>query len=155
MKEDTKKSLSQYFELKSQKVVTSGITKEWVITCKVCKKQWSCPDKSMDVVGVVLTLLNHAYSHKDSLKGMKCRTRLREQVFEYILDAGKMVGTWEPKEVMFIFEEKLTDVEYDEVEKFLQWMFDNKKTMGSGNYKKMYEEFKKSEPVDYREVDWL
>lgn len=68
--------------------------------------------------------------------------KLTERRYYLISSGVKIEGSYDPKEIMFYFEEELTSSEYDEIEKFLQWCHDNDKKFGSGNYEDVYKEFK-------------
>jgi len=62
--------------------------------------------------------------------------------YTLISQAVKSVGTFNPDEILFIFEEELYINEAEEVEAFLQWCHDNGKMFGSGNYEERFAEFK-------------
>lgn len=66
---------------------------------------------------------------------------MRVRVLDYILDAAKMCGSFEPNQNMVFYEENLYLGEVKEVEDFLTWMHRNGKTMGYGNYRQVYKEY--------------
>ena len=54
----------------------------------------------------------------------------------------KTSGSYAPDEVLPMIEEELTPAEYDELKGFLQWVTDNNKRFGSGNYEQMFSRYK-------------
>jgi len=57
-------------------------------------------------------------------------------------DACKTTGTLNPDENLPLFEEYLTEAEYDEVRAFYQWCVDNNRTFGH-NIQSVYRQFRK------------
>ncbi len=73
--------------------------------------------------------------------------KLGERNYAIISRGVKSIGSYNPEEIMFIFEEKLYVNEYEEIEAFLQWCHDNDKMFGSGNYEERFAEFKRYQGV--------
>ena len=67
--------------------------------------------------------------------------KLSAKVYQAISRGVNMIGTFNPSEISFIFEEDLTVKQYDAVIPFLQWCHDNDKPFGRGNYNERYQEF--------------
>ena len=61
--------------------------------------------------------------------------------YTLISQAVKSVGTFNPDEILFIFEEELYADEAIEIEAFLKWCHAIDKMFGSGNYEKCFYEF--------------
>ena len=53
-------------------------------------------------------------------------------------------GTFNPDEILGIFEEELYADEVNEIYKFLQWVHKNNLRFGRGNYEEMFTRFKNS-----------
>ena len=68
--------------------------------------------------------------------------RLGDRNYSLLSMAVKSTGTFNPKDVLPYVGEELYVDEIDEIEKFLQWMTDNGKTFGSGNYEEVFAEFR-------------
>jgi len=68
--------------------------------------------------------------------------KLGDRNWTLISMAVKTVGSFNPDEVLHFFEEELYMDESQEIEDFLQWVHDNGKTMGHGNYEKVFTEWK-------------
>ena len=51
------------------------------------------------------------------------------------------VGTYDPNEIFFFFEESLYINQADTIFKFLEWVHKNGKFFGSGNYEVVFKEF--------------
>lgn len=68
---------------------------------------------------------------------------LNRRLYGLISDGVKTHGTYDPDEILYIFEERLTLPECEEIEKFLRWCHDNGKAFGHSNYQKRFAEFKK------------
>ena len=71
---------------------------------------------------------------------------IRNQVFEYMRDAVKTEGSYNPDKILYLFEEKLTNAEFFVCEKFLSWVHENKKTFGS-NIKEVFADWIKKNEV--------
>jgi hypothetical protein len=74
--------------------------------------------------------------------GMK---KLGRRNYTLISNGVKTHGTFDPKEILYIFEEELYASQVDEIEQFLQWCHDNGKSFGHANYEDRFKEFKASE----------
>ena len=70
--------------------------------------------------------------------------KLGDRNYTLISEGAKTFGTWNPSEILCVFEEQLYVDEAEEIIDFLQWMHDNDKTLGHGNYEEVFAEFKKS-----------
>lgn len=66
---------------------------------------------------------------------------LRPYTFQLILNAAKGCGSFKPKDIFPEIYESLFDNEVGQVSKFLQWLHDNNRTIGHGNYEQVYTEF--------------
>ena len=63
--------------------------------------------------------------------------------FAILSEAIKSVGSYDPQEIGFYPSmENLLVKEGKEVMSFLQWVHDNKKAFGSGNYEQVFSEYK-------------
>ncbi len=67
--------------------------------------------------------------------------KLNDKVISLMRNAVSTVGSYNPSECFFIFEESLTIEESIYTEAFLRWVHDNNKTFGSGNINDVYSEF--------------
>jgi hypothetical protein len=56
----------------------------------------------------------------------------------------KTFGTFNPHEIMFMFEEELYMDEAQEIEDFLRWVHESGRTLGHGNYEEVFAEWKGS-----------
>ena len=68
---------------------------------------------------------------------------LNERNYLLISSGVKMCGTFDPDEIFPVFEEQLYCHEVDEIYEFLKWCHENNKKFGSGNYNKVFKEYKK------------
>jgi hypothetical protein len=66
---------------------------------------------------------------------------LTPNIFNLISRAVNTHGTFEPSRISYLFEEDLTQKQYDAVIPFLQWCHDNGKPFGKGNYNERYQEY--------------
>lgn len=64
--------------------------------------------------------------------------------YNLISSAVRMEGTYDPDEILYLFEESLYIKEAPSVIKFLTWVHKNNKTFGSGNYEEVFLEFLKA-----------
>lgn len=69
--------------------------------------------------------------------------KLGEGNYALISRGVKTVGTYNPDEILFMFEEDLYTDEYEEIIDFLKWCHENNKGFGHGNYEERFSEFKK------------
>lgn len=69
--------------------------------------------------------------------------KLGKRNYELISQGVGMIGTYNPDDIMFIFEEQLLTTQYDTIYNFLKWCHINQKTFGRGNYEERFKEFKK------------
>ena len=69
------------------------------------------------------------------------RKLLGSRLYLKIKGAVGISGTFEPDENMYIIEEEMTCGEYNLVRAFLQYLHDNDKKMGSGNYEQRFTEY--------------
>jgi len=53
------------------------------------------------------------------------------------------LGTYNPNEILVMFEEDLYVKDVEEIYNFLNWVDNNEKYFGSGNYEQAFKEFKK------------
>lgn len=67
--------------------------------------------------------------------------KLGEKNYALISQGVKSVGSYDPGEILFIFEEQLYTDEVKDIIKFLTWMHENQKSFGSGNYEEVFKEF--------------
>lgn len=70
--------------------------------------------------------------------------KLKHSNYLLISDAVRTMGTYNPDEIFFIFEEQLYLHEADEIYGFLEWCHTNNKQFGYANYEDVFKEFKKS-----------
>lgn len=70
--------------------------------------------------------------------------KLGNRNYKLIKSGVQAHGTYDPDEIMYFFEEELYVDEYDEVYDFLEWVHENDKPFGGGNYEEVFFEFKKS-----------
>lgn len=70
--------------------------------------------------------------------------KLGARLYQMISFAVSVEGTFDPKQIFYLFEEKLTDSEFKEINAFLTWVHVNGKAFGSGNYEQVFKEFKAS-----------
>jgi len=68
--------------------------------------------------------------------------KLGDRNYSLISQGVKSAGSYNPNEIFCYFEEQLYMNESEEIEKFLQWVHDNGKHFGHGNYEKVFAEFK-------------
>jgi hypothetical protein len=54
----------------------------------------------------------------------------------------KIHGTYDPNEILYIFEEQLYVHQIKEIIAFLKWVHDNDKNFGSGTYEQVFAEWK-------------
>ena len=54
----------------------------------------------------------------------------------------KTHGTYNPDEILYLFEEELYAVQVKEIIAFLKWVHENNKTFGSGNYEQVFSEWR-------------
>lgn len=52
------------------------------------------------------------------------------EMYDNLLEAAKVCGTYDPEEILPYIEEGLTQSEYEVMESFFTWLHDNKKTFG-------------------------
>lgn len=72
------------------------------------------------------------------------RKTLGRLLYTLISSGVNMSGTFDPLEILPYIEEQLTCVEYNQVEHFLEWVHNNDKQFGSGNYEQVYQEYLKA-----------
>ena len=53
----------------------------------------------------------------------------------------KMMGTYNPDEILCAFEEECYIDEIETIEAFLRWVHENDETFGNGNYEQVFAEF--------------
>ena len=68
--------------------------------------------------------------------------KLGVRLYRLISNAVSIEGTFDPKQISYLFEESLTVSQYKEVDAFLTWVHLNNKPFGSGNYEQRFAEFK-------------
>lgn len=66
---------------------------------------------------------------------------LSQANYYLIKNAVNTEGTFNPDEIMYLFEEQLTSDQYDDIYSFLSWVDTNNKPFGSGNYKTVYKQY--------------
>jgi hypothetical protein len=69
--------------------------------------------------------------------------KLGERNFEIIL-RGLEMGSYDPDEIFYLFEERLRINEADEIHAFLTWCHKEGKGFGHGNYEERFAEFKEA-----------
>ena len=63
-------------------------------------------------------------------------------MYRFVLGpAVRAVGSYDPDDVMPYIEERLTQQEYNIIFNFMLWVFENKKTFGSGNFMEVFHEW--------------
>ena len=62
-------------------------------------------------------------------------------LYSVVSRGPKMLGTYDPEEILPVFEEELTFAELDKVVPFLRWLHETGKGMGFGNYEERYAEY--------------
>lgn len=67
--------------------------------------------------------------------------KLGHLLYYVISEAVRTMGTYEPNEIFFLFEENLTAEQSLTVYGFLEWIHKNNKAFGSGNYEMIYAQF--------------
>lgn len=67
--------------------------------------------------------------------------KLGSRNYLLIAQAVRMTGTFNPKDIFFFFEESLYIKQADTIWNFLEWVHENGKTFGSGNYEDVFKEF--------------
>ena len=70
--------------------------------------------------------------------------KLGTRNYTLISQGVKTMGSYNPDEILFIFEEQLYVHQIEEIIAFLKWVHENGKGFGSGNYESVFTEFKKS-----------
>jgi len=75
--------------------------------------------------------------------------KLGDRNYSLISAAVKTVGSYDPDEILYLFEEQLYVDDYDEVVEFLRWVHKKGKTFGHGNYEEVFTEFQESTFVLY------
>ena len=68
--------------------------------------------------------------------------KLGQRNYLLISEAVKCCGTFDPNEILPMFEERLYVDQYNEVVDFLTWVHESGKTFGSGNYEQVFAEYK-------------
>lgn len=68
--------------------------------------------------------------------------KLGERNYMLIRSGVSAMGTYDPDEILYYFEEELHIDEIDEIETFLKWCHDRDRAFGSGNYEQVFNEFK-------------
>lgn len=71
------------------------------------------------------------------------RLQLSERLQSLIHRGVKTFGTYDPEEVIVLFEEELTLDELEAAKGFLGWVHENGKTFGRGNINKVWREYQK------------
>lgn len=56
----------------------------------------------------------------------------------------KTIGSYDPDQIFFLFEEQLYIKEADTIYNFLKWVHNNDKHFGHGNYEEVFSEFLKA-----------
>jgi hypothetical protein len=82
----------------------------------------------------------------------KSMKKLGARNYALISSGVKALGSYNPDEILFMFEEQLYVDQYEEIIAFLKWVHENHEKdsagpysgFGSGNYEKVFAEFKKS-----------
>jgi hypothetical protein len=67
--------------------------------------------------------------------------KLSRHLFSCISRGAKTHGTYDPDEILYLFEEELTLDECTLVVHFLNWLHENQKGMGHGNRDAVYAEY--------------
>ena len=77
------------------------------------------------------------------MKNTKFPKKLSFHLYCLISEGVKTHGSYDPNEILYIFEENLTSAEYNTVVPFLSWVSQDSKNrcFGSGNYESRYQEF--------------
>jgi len=83
------------------------------------------------------------------MKKAKRLKKLGDRNYLLIKRGVKSFGTFNPEEIMCMFEEDLYVSEAQEVENFLKWVHETGKSFGSGNYEEVFAEYLKATP-DYQ-----
>ena len=71
--------------------------------------------------------------------------KLGRRNYVLIANAVNTVGTYDPNEILYLFEEDLYTHEYREIIAFLKWCHENQKHFGFGNYEERFYEFKRAQ----------
>lgn len=69
--------------------------------------------------------------------------KLGARNYALISSGVKARGSYNPDEILFMFEEQLYVNQIDEIIAFLKWVHDNDKGFGSSNYEEVFAEFKR------------
>ena len=72
--------------------------------------------------------------------------RLGARNFALIADAVRDMGSYDPEEILHLFEEQLYFYQSDTIVLFLKWVSEDKENrgFGSGNYEKRFKEFRET-----------
>lgn len=70
--------------------------------------------------------------------------KLGDRNYALIEIGCKTTGTYEPNECLGMVEEQLYVDEIVEIRAFMQWVHDNGRTFGSGNYEEVFAAFKEA-----------
>mgnify|MGYP003579684984 CR=1 FL=1 len=69
-----------------------------------------------------------------------------------IINAVRMTGTFDPREMLPIIIENLYVHEATEIEHFLDWMYLNDCTLGTANYEAVFKAFKTGDNKKYKRL---
>jgi len=69
--------------------------------------------------------------------------KLGARNFELIRAGAETMGTFNPNEIMSLFEEHLYIHEAEDITNFLSWVHNNNTTFGSANYEEVFAEYKR------------
>jgi hypothetical protein len=67
--------------------------------------------------------------------------QLSQRLYTLISKAVNIEGTFNPDEILYLFEEDLTSKEYAVVVPFLKWCHENNKGFGKSNYNERFQEY--------------
>ena len=100
------------------------------------RARWAIVNKAMDDIEASV---DNPWPAK-----MMVQPKLGQRLYDHIARGAKIMGTLQPSEIMYVFEEELTPLECDLVQGFLQWCHDNGKKFGHGNYEARFLEYLQS-----------
>lgn len=67
--------------------------------------------------------------------------KLGKRNYELICRGVKTIGSYNPDEIFFMFEEELYINQIEEIYNFLKWVHENNKCFGHGNYENVFQDY--------------
>jgi len=122
-----------------------GIVKNGLESNKIDSKYAICILESLKCNDAKVVLEN-IKKEKEENKVIKEMKLLGDRNYLLIKQAAGSLGTLNPEELLPMIQEELYIDEIDEIEAFLQWCYNNKKSFGSENYEQVFSDFKKTNP---------